>query len=117
VKKKNNNFKNYKDFLSEKDKDLNELTSYDEQDEPPVAGIRSEDYASKENIHNIGIMAEEIWDLLEDGEEVEKEQLKEIKDIFKRMDKLKRQFEEREIKKREDLIKKEEEREEGYSTY
>jgi hypothetical protein len=92
---KNDLLESYDDF--KKLKESNEvLPSYDEQDEAPRASIRQEDWQSKDTLQQSLYMLGELIAYIEDGEELEPEQEDIIKGIFDSVNKLKRQFEDRE---------------------
>lgn len=73
-----------------------EMPSYDEQDDPPTASIRQEDWLAKDTLQQATYTLSELVAYMEDGEELEEEQQKMVKSIFSTINKLKRQFEERE---------------------
>lgn len=85
----------YSEFL--KLKESNEvLPSYDEADDAPRASIRQEDWQAKDTLQQSVYLLGELIAHIEDGEELEPGQEDIIKNIFGAVNKLKRQFEDRE---------------------
>ena len=81
---------------------LNE-EAYDEPEKEPTAGINAEDYVTKDQVHDISITAEQVWTLLEDGEQLEPSQVKLIQKMHNDIHELKRQIEDREeVKQKEE---------------
>ena len=74
----------------------NEADTYDEPIEDVDSSIRSEDHQTKDKINNILVVAHEIYNHLEDGQQLEPEQLKAIANMQLEINKLKRQLEDRE---------------------
>jgi hypothetical protein len=93
--KNSNLLESFDEFI--KLKESNEvLPSYDEQDESPRASIRQEDWQSKDTLQQSVYLLSELIAYIEDGEELEPGQEDIIKTIFDSVNKLKRQFEDRE---------------------
>lgn len=75
--------KNYFEFI-------NELIEYETEDTPLVKSIRSEEYLAKDDLRITASVIDEILKLISSGEELEKEQLELVKDIYNKVQLLKR---------------------------
>ncbi len=89
---------------------INELKSYDEQDNKPNSSFRGEDYKDKDNLRISLHIIEEILRVVSDGEQLDPEQSELINNVFMELQTLKRSIEGREEIKAAEIKKLEDER-------